>query len=153
MTNFLSSQRTRSILPYVLLIVLYIVVTSMTDAFFMGDTRIYVRDISNSASLGSTFWDAGHPFWRPLGWLISRLDHRGNPAITLLSINWGRVSQCPYRLCVELEVFGESMGSILRGSLVSFCEPHIELRAVGSAVHDWTNVLVVGVLPVSARSG
>ena len=60
----------------------------MTDAFFMGDTRIYVRDISNSASLGSTFWYAGHPFWRPLGWLISRLDHRGNPAITLLSINW-----------------------------------------------------------------
>src|SRR5436190_17025709 len=84
----LISQRTRWLLPYLLLLVLYILATWFTDGFFMGDTRIYVADVLKVNSLGATFWDAGHPFWRPLAWLASRIDPRGNVTLTLMTINW-----------------------------------------------------------------
>lgn len=76
------------LLPYLLLLALYIVATWFTDGFFMGDTRIYVDDVLKANSLGATFWDAVHPLWRPLAWLGSRVDPRGNVTLTLMTINW-----------------------------------------------------------------
>jgi hypothetical protein len=78
------------------LVIVYVLATLITDAYFMGDTWIYVNEIARAGSLGATFWDFGHPLWRPIGWLVwqpvSRLAVRGEPhasvTLTLFALNW-----------------------------------------------------------------
>lgn len=78
----------------------YLLATSLTDAHFMADTADYVDSIAARAS--GTFydyWEFGHLFWRPLGWLfykastlfVAPVDEAGMRAQivwTLLVINW-----------------------------------------------------------------
>ncbi len=83
---------------WAILVVAYILVTWLTDAYFMGDTWIYVNDVVKAQTLGETFWDFGHPLWRPLGWLVAKitspvshalgLDAATNVTMALLAINW-----------------------------------------------------------------
>jgi hypothetical protein len=90
----------------VLIFVVYILATWFTDAFFMGDTWIYVSDLLNAQSLDASFRDFGHALWRPLGWLVCRAlspllgvgdDARARVTLSLLGINWvaGLVSTLP----------------------------------------------------------
>jgi hypothetical protein len=51
---------------YRLVGLVYLLATFCTDAFFMGDTADYVE----SVIIGLDFWEFGHLFWRPLGWLL-----------------------------------------------------------------------------------
>jgi len=88
MNTLLSNERVKDVFPYFLLLVAYTVATSQTDAFFMGDTRIYARDISIAASIGDVFWDPGHPFWRPIGWSLLKINRHADPTRLLLGLNW-----------------------------------------------------------------
>lgn len=91
--------RTRWLHPYGVVLIAYILATRFTDAYFMGDTWIYVSDMLKAKSLGANFWDFGHALWRPFGWLVSGLfypldplgigeDRRAHVTFTLLGINW-----------------------------------------------------------------
>jgi hypothetical protein len=44
----------------------YVLATCLTDAFFMGDSADYIYSVIH----GKNFWEFGHLFWRPLGWLL-----------------------------------------------------------------------------------
>lgn len=83
--------------PYLGIAVLYILVTAFTDAYYMGDTRIYAEDILTGT--GYRFWEFGHVLWRPLGWLFSLAsqpltrvlvgnDPHANVTLTLMAISW-----------------------------------------------------------------
>lgn len=79
---------------------LYVLLTWLTDAAFVGDAPDYVRMIL--ASVGGDprhFWDFGHLLWRPLGWwlfpialpLTSRVfgpDPALAVTLTLLALSW-----------------------------------------------------------------
>ncbi len=89
----------RQVRPYALIFVVYVLATWFTDAFFMGDTWIYVSDLLKARSLGASFQDFGHALWLPFGWLVSRVllpllhlgggdDARAGVTLTLLGINW-----------------------------------------------------------------
>lgn len=78
----------------------YALATWLTGAAFMGDTDDYVD--SAVAYFGGTdyrFWEFGHLFWRPAGWLLTRVwmpltrvfvgeDLRLNVTLTFLVLNW-----------------------------------------------------------------
>ncbi len=75
--------------------VVYLVATSVTNAHFMADTVDYVESVLT----GSEFWEFGHLFWRPLGWILfqvsepvtSRIvgaDTETNVLVTLMALNW-----------------------------------------------------------------
>jgi hypothetical protein len=53
-------------LPPALAVITYAVATWATNAHFMADTADYVDGVLR----GSEFWEFGHLFWRPLGWLL-----------------------------------------------------------------------------------
>src|SRR5882724_7266768 len=83
---------------YVFIFIIYVLATWLTDAFYMGDTWIYVGDIATNG-FRANFWDFGHAIWRPLGWLVAHGlyslnrrwvgdDLRGNVTTSLLIINW-----------------------------------------------------------------
>ncbi len=85
--------------PIGILFIAYILVTRMTDAYFMGDTWIYVNDVLKAETLGATFWDFGHPLWRSIAWIFARMsypltrvlfgeDRWLNVTFALLAINW-----------------------------------------------------------------
>ncbi len=64
------NSRLRIALPW---IAAYTVVSYLTGAFFMADTVDYVADVyGHYYGLNSTFWEFGHLFWRPLGWVLLR---------------------------------------------------------------------------------
>src|SRR5690348_16356244 len=87
------------------ILVLYEVATWGTDAHFMGDTWAYAQAIvnhargSNNLDTLNPFWEFGHLFWRPLGWLffhglqpllswIPGGEGRVGATLSLLVINW-----------------------------------------------------------------
>lgn len=78
-------------------LIMYVLATSVTNAYSMGDTRIYVAHILESS--GYAFWDFGHVLWRPLGWLldstfrpltrlVSGEDPRVAVTLTLMAVSW-----------------------------------------------------------------
>jgi hypothetical protein len=61
---------------YGLILVVYCLGTYFTSPWLMGDTVDYVSSIiafENGQYL--QFWEFGHLFWRPLGWLLFRLSN------------------------------------------------------------------------------
>lgn len=49
----------------------YVLLTSLTGAFFMADTVDYVVSaVRHEQGVNWMFWDFRHLFWRPLGWFI-----------------------------------------------------------------------------------
>jgi hypothetical protein len=85
---------------YGLLLAVYLLATLFTSAYFMADTADYVESIvSFVGGRNYEFWEFGHLFWRPLGWLLyavcSRLlslmasgDVRFNVTLVLVALNW-----------------------------------------------------------------
>src|ERR687884_662432 len=64
-------RRLRSYGPVCLV---YAVATWLTGAAFMGDTDDYVDSaVSYFNGIDYRFWEFGHLFWRPAGWLFARL--------------------------------------------------------------------------------
>ena len=55
---------------------IYVAIIACTHYAYFGDTLGYVQDIlrfdHDPVSAQKTFWDFGHLFWRPLGWLLFR---------------------------------------------------------------------------------
>lgn len=95
--KFSSLGSARSVRSYVGNAGLYVLATAITDAYFMGDTRIYVDDILTGT--GFRFWEFGHVLWRPMGWLFFQILHpltrvfvgddlRVNVTLTLMALNW-----------------------------------------------------------------
>src|SRR5215831_5409369 len=95
----LANPLSRQLRPFALISVVYVLATWLTDAFFMGDTWIYVSDLLNAQTLAASFTDFGHALWRPLGWLVCRAlsplpllgvvdDARARVTLSLLGINW-----------------------------------------------------------------
>ncbi len=56
---------------YGIVIIAYIVATTMTNAWYMADTADYVGQIHQRyTGLDGVFWEFGHLFWRPLGYAV-----------------------------------------------------------------------------------
>jgi hypothetical protein len=78
----------------------YLLATWATGAAFMGDTDDYVDSaVARFNGTDYRFWEFGHLFWRPLGWLLTRLwlpatsrfaggDLRLNVTLTFIIINF-----------------------------------------------------------------
>src|ERR1051325_2093912 len=64
-------QGKRLLSRYGLVVSIYLLATSLTDAPFMGDTADYI----DSVIKGVEFWEFGHVCWRPLGWLVLQIFH------------------------------------------------------------------------------
>lgn len=93
---------------YGLMPAIYLLATLFTNAYFMADTTDYVDSIvSFVAGRNYDFWEFGHLFWRPLGWLLYALckpltsliasgDVRFNVILVLVALNWlaGLLSVC-----------------------------------------------------------
>src|SRR5215831_18002202 len=70
-------ERLRPNLP--ILILVYLIVWVFTRAHFMADTNVYTEAILDHGQVGAAddfrsltsnpFWDFGHLWWRPFGWL------------------------------------------------------------------------------------
>jgi hypothetical protein len=81
-------------------IAIYILLTSITGAFFMADTVDYVLSVlRHEQGVNFVFWDFRHLLWRPLGWVLfhySKLgfnyadDAAARAAIThiFIALNW-----------------------------------------------------------------
>jgi len=83
-----------------LLLAVYALATLFTDAYFMADTVDYVNSIvSFVGGRHYEFWEFGHLFWRPLGWLLyvachpltallGKGDVRFDVTVVLVVVNW-----------------------------------------------------------------
>src|SRR5271154_2054173 len=49
-------------------VLVYLLATLLTGAQFWGDSIDYAEGILDHRN----FWDFGHLFWRPLGWLLAK---------------------------------------------------------------------------------
>jgi hypothetical protein len=86
--------------PYAYISAVYILATLMTRPFFQGDTLDYVSSIvAHTTGEYYDFWDFGHLFWRPIGWLAFRLsspvlgmfvgpDPRVQVTLILIILSW-----------------------------------------------------------------
>ncbi|MEN3329568.1 MAG: hypothetical protein V7638_4375 [Acidobacteriota bacterium] len=98
----------------------YVLATLVTTGYFMADTADYVDSIiAHAAGRNYDFWEFGHLFWRPLGWmvfavfrpvtsLVAGAGFRPNVSFVLVAINWlaGLISVCALfgilrRLCAR----------------------------------------------------
>ncbi len=85
---------------YVVVLAVYILTTLFTNAYFMADTYDYVDSIvAFAAGRYYDFWEFGHLFWRPLGWVLYVLckpltnfvvggEVRLNVTLILVVISW-----------------------------------------------------------------
>jgi len=73
----LSRINRRPAWPYLVIAVVYLLLTVLTRSEFIGDTVFYVSDIQASLACPSIhhycpeLWDAGHLLWRPAGRLLT----------------------------------------------------------------------------------
>jgi hypothetical protein len=98
-------------------VAVYAVVTQLTGAFFMADTVDYATDVFHLyRGLHHTFWEFGHLFWRPLGWvllraltpLIQRFTHADawvQETHILIALNWLAGLACVFLLRACLRRF------------------------------------------------
>lgn len=106
--------RQKGLRRYGLVLVVYLLASLFTSAYFMGDTPGYVvsilayegvpryaaeNPVVRDYSSQNPFWEFGHLFWRPLGYLLfntfeplSRLIVGSDPALNvvflLVAVNW-----------------------------------------------------------------
>lgn len=89
------AQRSAAARPYGFIGLVYVVATFFTGAHFMADTVDYVESVLKSVE----FWEFGHLFWRPLGWLIYQVfepvtreivgpDEVAKVALVFVTLNW-----------------------------------------------------------------
>lgn len=106
--RLLRSKWTNVLRRYFTVLAVYLLVTLSTGAHFMADTADYVNSVvAYDAGRHTDFWEFGHLFWRPLGWLLFATfkplakmligdDPRGNVIFVFLAVNWlaGLLSVC-----------------------------------------------------------
>lgn len=83
-----------------LCVLLYLVASLFTNAYFMGDTVDYTTSIVvRAAGRDFLFWEFGHLLWRPLGYVLFRVsapltrqfvgqDPQASATLVLLSLSW-----------------------------------------------------------------
>jgi hypothetical protein len=113
-----SNRWQEALRSYWLVVVVYLVVTLLTAAFFMADTKDYADSvIAYQEGRYHFFWDFGHLFWVPLGWVLFATigsltkrfigdDVRSNVILIFMVINW---------------ISGLVSVLALRGLLAKFC--------------------------------
>ncbi len=74
-------------------VIVYILATYFTDAYYMADTVDYVSSVTARARGDYYyFWEFGHLLWRPLGWLcfkaMTLLSAPANEAETRVRVVW-----------------------------------------------------------------
>src|SRR5579864_7065909 len=81
-------------------VAIYILITSVTGAFFMADTVDYVSSVlRHEQGINFGFWDFRHLFWRPLGWVLfhyskslvnyaDEADARAGVTHIFIALNW-----------------------------------------------------------------
>lgn len=90
---------------YGLVVGAYLLATWLTDPYFMGDTWAYVESVLahqqgfDYLNTANSFWEFGHLFWRPLGWLayivlrpftslLGGADDYSNATLSLIILGW-----------------------------------------------------------------
>lgn len=96
-------------------LILYLLATWFTDAYFMGDTTDYVASVVAALNgVDYKFWEFGHLLWRPCGWLAFHAlepityrmfgaDETIGVTWTLMALNWlaGGISVLLLRALIE----------------------------------------------------
>jgi hypothetical protein len=158
------SERYSRARSYGLVIAVYVLATVVTNAHFMADTVDYVDSIV--AFIGGRnydFWEFGHLFWRPLGWLVficckpltSLLvgpNVRTNVTLVLVAINWvsGLISVCA--LCGILQrVYDRFWVIFLVTAAFIFSHGFLNFSQTGCSYIPGLSLLLLG-LYVLARS-
>ena len=61
----------KSVFPYMFGATIFLISIGLTDAVFWADSADYVDSvIAFQQNVNYNFWEFGHLFWRPLGWLV-----------------------------------------------------------------------------------
>ena len=96
----IDERRIASFYPYALISAVYIFATWLTRPYFQGDTLDYVVSIIEPTKGKVTdFWEFGHLFWQPFGWLAFRVsgpflaklvgpDQRLQVTLLLIGVSW-----------------------------------------------------------------
>ena len=100
-------------------IAIYILITSVTGAFFMADTVDYVSSVlRHEQGVNFVFWDFRHLFWRPLGWVVF---HYSNLVLSYIDIPAARAGIT--RIFIALNwIAGLVSVLLLRQLLRRFCD-------------------------------
>lgn len=147
-----------------LVLAVYLLATLFTSAHFMADTADYVDSIvSFAGGRYYDFWEFGHLFWRPLGWLLYDLcrpltrlaagpDVRFNVIIVLVALNWlaglisvGALHGIVGRFC--------GRGRIVNLVTISFIFSHgfLNFTQTGSSYIPGLSLLLVGLYILARR--
>ena len=120
----------------------YVLATLVTTGYFMADTADYVDSIvAHATGRNYDFWEFGHLFWRPLGWLVFVVcrpiikvvagdGFRPGISFVLVAINWlaGLISVCALvgilkRLCARSwVVIGVAVAFIFSHGFLNFTQ-------------------------------
>lgn len=61
----------KSFFPYIFCAIVFLIAVILTDAVFWADSADYVDSVAAfQQGKNYHFWEFGHLFWRPLGWLV-----------------------------------------------------------------------------------
>jgi hypothetical protein len=140
------------------LVAIYLLATILTGAYFMGDTADYVDSIvSFLGGQDYKFWEFGHLFWRPLGWLVYEVckplisfqgdgDVRLHVTVVLLVLNWlaGLLSVCALYGTVRRLGAGVWIGGLVTAAFV-FSNAFLNFTQTGSSYIPGLSLLLLGV--------
>ena len=147
------------------LVAVYLLATAFTDAYFMGDTADYVDSIvSFLGGQNYKFWEFGHLFWRPLGWLLYEFskpltsflgggDVRLQVTVVLLALNWlaGLLSVCALYGTVRRLGGGSWTRGLVTGAFI-FSNAFLNFTQTGSSYIPGLSLLLLG-LYILVRGG
>jgi hypothetical protein len=139
--------------------IVYILVTWFTNAWNMGDTVDYADSIlAYHRGYNLMFWEFGHLFWRPLGWLVFRIgspltsllysgDDRAKVTFTILAINWicGLCCLLLLRALVQ-RVCNQPLIVTLTPIAFLFCSAFLNYGQTGSAYIPGLALVLTGAL-------
>ncbi|HYG80153.1 MAG TPA: glycosyltransferase family 39 protein, partial [Pyrinomonadaceae bacterium] len=151
--------------PLAAAVAVYLLATLFTDAHFMADTADYVDSVAAyERGVNYDFWEFGHLFWRPIGWLCFKVqslftgaqgeaEARAQIVWTLLVINWlaGLVAVvCLYNL-VKV-VSKREWAAALAAAAFIFSHGFLNYAQTGSSYAPGLALLTLG-LWLLARAG
>jgi 4-amino-4-deoxy-L-arabinose transferase-like glycosyltransferase len=124
------------------LAVLYLAVTLLTRARFMGDTVEYV---SEAGRFDGSDWDFGHLWWQPLGWALGHAagpvlatfghdDPGSRVLLVFLAVNWLAGLACVLLLAGVLRRLGAGPWSVVAaGVALLFSQAFLNYAHTGSS--------------------
>jgi hypothetical protein len=148
-----------------LVLTVYLLITLFTNAYFMADTADYVDSIVSFVDgRYYDFWEFGHLFWRPLGWLLYALskpltglvggsDVRFHVLLVLVALNWLTGLLC---VCALHGILGRLCQRSWIVNLVAisfiFSQAFLNFTQTGSSYIPGLSLLLLG-LYILARRG